>query len=120
MPLKEYKLVKFDPWEILDCPFCGSKDFVTIHHASVWCDNCNAQFLIWATGGDYGFVVDAFWEDIWVDRIKDPSMLKFKQISRVVKPRNYDSGWMGFTENEIVYLTEGLPNEILNKYIVVD
>ena len=117
--LKELNLVKFNPWEVIDCPLCGSRDFVTIHHAGVFCENCNAEFSVRATGGDYGIVIDVEWDYIFANRVKNKEYLSCRQISRVIKPGNYDSGWMGFKKDEVVHLTDGLPDEELDKLLSV-
>jgi len=115
--LKELNLVRFNPWDIIECPFCGCRDFVTIHHAGVFCENCNAEFSVRATGQDYGVAIDVKGDSIYLPSIKNKDFLKYKQITRVVKPGNYDSGWMGFTENEVIYLTDGLPSKELDKLL---
>lgn len=49
------------PFALIRCPLCGSTSFTTVDLASAWCDRCNAQFLVRATAGDPGFVVDCTW-----------------------------------------------------------
>lgn len=41
------------------CPMYGGTEFVTVDHASVWCDQCNTRFQTRSTAGDPGVVVDA-------------------------------------------------------------
>lgn len=115
--LKELKLVEFNPWDVIECPFCGSRSFVTIHHSGVFCEECNAQFSARDTGGDYGIVIDVEWDFIYMPAVKNSDLLKYRHISRVIKPGNYDSGWMGFTDGEVANLTEGLSDEELEKLL---
>ncbi|MFZ0547297.1 MAG: hypothetical protein WAM60_17765, partial [Candidatus Promineifilaceae bacterium] len=49
------------PFRLIQCPLCGGTDFTTVAFAEVWCDGCQAQFIVRHTAGDAGFVLDATW-----------------------------------------------------------
>lgn len=66
------------PFQIIECPLCGSTEFTTITFSSVWCNNCNCRFDVRYTAGDPGFVVDCTWEH-----------MVFSQ-SRYLMPRTLD------------------------------
>jgi rubredoxin len=50
----------FNPfeWDALKCPVCGKNDFISLSHTAVYCDYCNARFVVRHTCGDPGCVVD--------------------------------------------------------------
>jgi hypothetical protein len=54
------------PFALIKCPLCGGTDFVTLDLASAWCRRCNANFNVRPTNGDAGWVVDAFFEEVWL------------------------------------------------------
>jgi len=60
MPMKISLIGGFNPfdWEALRCPVCNENRFESINYASVYCSNCNAQFIVRDTGGDPGCVID--------------------------------------------------------------
>ena len=52
------------PFRIIQCPLCRGTAFTTVAFSSVWCDSCNAKFIVRYTAGDPGFVVDCTWEHV--------------------------------------------------------
>jgi len=56
----------FNPfeWDDLFCPICKGKDFTSMSHAGVHCDNCNALFVVRDTTGDPGLVIDCHAENV--------------------------------------------------------
>jgi hypothetical protein len=48
------------PFLIVKRPLCGGSAFTSVEFSSVWCDRCNAQFQVYATG-DSGFGVSCMW-----------------------------------------------------------
>lgn len=47
-------------WSGFKCPMCEHQEFTSVGHAGVYCDNCNARFVVRDTAGDPGCVVDCF------------------------------------------------------------
>jgi hypothetical protein len=47
-------------WEDFKCPLCQTNQFVSVAHAGVYCDECNARFCVRDTAGDPGCVVDCY------------------------------------------------------------
>ena len=45
-------------WDAFRCPLCHGNQFTSIDHAGVYCDCCNARFVVRDTAGDPGCVVD--------------------------------------------------------------
>lgn len=82
-----------DPWDVLDCPLCGHRDFVTVDLAGTWCNHCNAEFRIRGTAGDPGFVCDVRTSDVTDSAVKYPSLIG-RELVRVVKTGDDDSGWI--------------------------
>lgn len=60
--LKLRYIDNFNPfeWDGLECPLCGTADFTSVGHTGVYCDLCNARFVIRDTAGDPGCVIDCF------------------------------------------------------------
>jgi hypothetical protein len=52
----------FNPfaWPDFCCPLCEHREFTSLGHAGVYCDECNARFNVRDTAGDPGCVVDCF------------------------------------------------------------
>lgn len=75
MPLKiEQTQNGHNPFDEISCPACEENNFISMDHASVWCDKCNAQFFVRHTSGDPGYVVDCFTEHMWKDDAKYPEL----------------------------------------------
>ena len=71
MPLKNEQVQNGQcPFDEIYCPLCDKNQFTSLDHASVWCDHCNAQFLVRPTSGDPGYVVDCYTEHIWREDVK--------------------------------------------------
>lgn len=47
-------------WEHFQCPLCGCREFTSVNHAGVYCDDCNCRFNVRDTAGDPGCVVDCY------------------------------------------------------------
>jgi hypothetical protein len=50
-------------WKHFCCPLCGGKQFTSLDHTAVYCDDCNAAFGVRQTAGDPGCVVDCFTDE---------------------------------------------------------
>jgi hypothetical protein len=50
------------PFKLIKCPLCLGTQFTSVDFAQVWCDSCNATFIVRYASGDPGFVVDVTWE----------------------------------------------------------
>lgn len=74
MSFKVTMIGGFNPfeWKDLKCPVCGKSDFVSMSHAGVYCDYCNAKFEVRMTGGDPGCVIDCFVDGIYAPAWKCP------------------------------------------------
>ena len=57
----------FNPfeWEDLKCPVCEKSEYVSLSHTAVYCESCNARFVVRMTGGDPGCVIDCHVENIY-------------------------------------------------------
>jgi len=62
MTLKHMSIGGVNPfeWDAFTCPLCCGNQFTSVDHAGVYCDDCNARFLVRDTAGDPGCVVDCF------------------------------------------------------------
>lgn len=47
-------------WPDFTCPLCEGHEFTSIAHTGVYCDQCNARFVVRDTAGDPGCIVDCF------------------------------------------------------------
>lgn len=60
----------FNPFNFIDCPVCGGKEFTSHSMSSIWCSTCNARFLVKHTAGDPGCVVHAYTDEVVGTRYK--------------------------------------------------
>lgn len=66
MPLKQVQISSIKPFDHIDCPVCGAKDFTeVVYGGGITCDRCGAKFSLRSTGGDAGCVVDCHLYDVW-------------------------------------------------------
>lgn len=84
-----------NPFDVIECPLCDCKTFVSVDHASVWCQDCNARFTTRHTAGDPGFVVDCHTEHVYKkdEKIKHAGLIGMRMY-RIVKTHDTDSGWL--------------------------
>ncbi|MCG8539525.1 MAG: hypothetical protein MJA82_06260 [Clostridia bacterium] len=110
MSLKIEHITKIDIWDKNYCPVCGRKEFVSIHHASVWCNECNAEFSIRHTAGDPGYVIDCyvkFVDNLYISinqykayrDIIQESLLDKEHLWLVDKESDYTSGWLYYKKD---------------------
>lgn len=106
MSLKVKEISRLNPWERNYCPVCGGQDFVSIHNASVWCEKCNAQFVVRHTAGDPGYVLDCYTKDVYLEyssQINIPD----GYLWLVDKEGDYRSGWIYLDENrKMIHLND--------------
>lgn len=60
MSLTIQQIGGFNPfeWDELKCPLCHGNKYTSLSHAGVYCDCCNARFVVRDTAGDPGCVID--------------------------------------------------------------
>ncbi len=121
MPLRKEQITRLDVWNRFRCPVCEGTEFVSLHGASAWCDECNAQFQVRHTAGDPGYVVDCFTKHCtayYKDEKRD-----YRKIAKEKIPEGYAylidkehgdySGWIiSCPEKAIAYLHQDTEQKI--------
>lgn len=82
-----------DPWQVIYCPVCEKREFVTTDHATVCCDHCYTEFKIRPTAGDPGFVADASTEHTYAPHALHPALIG-RALFIVVKNGEDDHEWL--------------------------
>jgi hypothetical protein len=106
------------PFALIQCPLCGSIEFVSIELASAWCQSCNARFVVYSTSGDPGFCCACYWEsyDPMATRYIMPrveSLHLYMVLKNSGNPRDmsYDAGgvcgWRDDCRPDAIGLTDG-------------
>ena len=58
MPVVETDDTHADAFDVIECPCCGSDEWVELVYNGVYCDGCNTQCRLRETAGDQGFIAE--------------------------------------------------------------
>lgn len=98
------QITRVSPFQIMVCPVCGNKKWVSIRHTSVFCGECNAKLELRYTAGDPGFVADLYPEHCCDVRHQGGTVVKYRELAQtkfpnkyaylIYKEGDYKTGWL--------------------------
>ncbi len=119
--LKQLNITNLNVWERFFCPVCFGRTFVSIHNSEVYCDDCNAKFVVRNTCGDPGYCVDCYTESCHniVINGRTRQEINYREMAKervpggyaylIDKEDDYNSGWIASAKSSYsstVYLQE--------------